>query len=313
MKKIIYRSILVSLAIMLSQCHSEKEPDDFSSPAVGPQPDGSILVPSNQLLRPAGFQLLFPGRPVDLALSPDGKWLAVLNINSLDLIRVPDRTIMQNLPLRGGGSFNGISFSADGNKIYISQARNKIFIAQKDRDNVLHWIDPLVFPGPEFGGEPVPGGFTFSEHQDKMYVPLNRNNTVAVVDLHDKTVTEIPVGIAPYEVLRFSDRKIYVSNWGGRQPQPNESTYTTSGSKVLVDPETGIASNGSVSVIDPETRKVIKTIEVGLHPGAMVLSPDKSQLYVACANSDMVSVIDTKTDAVTDEISVRMEKDLPFG
>ncbi|NOY36296.1 MAG: bifunctional YncE family protein/alkaline phosphatase family protein, partial [Chlorobi bacterium] len=30
-------------------------------------------------------------------------------------------------------------------------------------------------------------------------------------------------------------------------------------------------------------------------------------------NSDMVSVIDTKTDAVTDEISVRMEKDLPFG
>ena len=24
---------------------------------IGPQPDGSILVPSNQLLRPAGFQL----------------------------------------------------------------------------------------------------------------------------------------------------------------------------------------------------------------------------------------------------------------
>jgi len=71
---------------------------DLASKQVGPQPDGSILVPTNQLLRPAGFQIVFPGRPVDLALSPDGKWLAVLNKNSLALIRVFDRIIMQTLP-----------------------------------------------------------------------------------------------------------------------------------------------------------------------------------------------------------------------
>ena len=57
----------------------------------------------------------------------------------------------------------------------------------------------------------------------------------------------------------------------------------------------------------------IKNIEVGLHPGAMALSPDKSRLYVARANSDIISVIDTKSDAVVGTISVRMEKDLPFG
>jgi len=51
---------------------------------VGPQPDGSILVPTNQLLRPAGFQVYFPGRPVDVALTPDKKRLLVKNRKSLD-------------------------------------------------------------------------------------------------------------------------------------------------------------------------------------------------------------------------------------
>ena len=55
---------------------------------VGPQEDGSILVPTNQLLTPAGFQVYMPGRPVDLALIEGGKLLAVKNKNYLDLIRL---------------------------------------------------------------------------------------------------------------------------------------------------------------------------------------------------------------------------------
>ena len=137
MKKIKYISTLTFFVLILTQCHVETEQKDkLSTRTVGPQPDGSILVPTNQLLRPAGFRIIFPGRPVDLALSPDGKWLAVLNKSSLDLIRVLDRTIMQTLPIRGGASFNGVSFSADGKQIYASQARNKIFIAQKDENNI---------------------------------------------------------------------------------------------------------------------------------------------------------------------------------
>lgn len=76
---------------------------------------------------------------------------------------------------------------------------------------------------------------------------------------------------------------------------------------------TGIANNGTVSVIDLKLGKEIKSIEVGLHPNAMVFSPNKRFLYVACANSDLISVIDTKLEKVIEQISVRMEKDLPFG
>jgi len=315
MKQISYLIFITLITLSLSQCGLETEQKNtLSNLQVGSQPDGSILVPTNQLLRPAGFQILFPGRPVDLALSPDEKWLAVLNKNSLDLIRVLDRTIMQTLSMKGGGgSFNGIAFSADGKQIYMSQARDKISIAQIGKDNILSWIEPIKFQQPEIGGHPVPGGFAINENGDKLFVPLSRSNSLAVVGLANNSISEIPVGISPYEVALLSSRKAYVSNWGGRRPVEGDSTYPSSGSEVVIDNETGIASSGTVSVIDLELSRQVGSIEVGLHPGAMVLSPDKSLLYVACANSDVVSVIDTKTDAVVEEISVRMEKDLPFG
>ncbi len=314
MRRISYLSGLMLLLLVLSQCNVKTgQNDSRSTRTVGPQPDGSILVPTNQLLRPAGFQIMFPGRPVDLALSPDGKWLAVLNKNSLDLIRVLDRTIMQTLPLKGGGSFKGISFSTDGNQIYVSQSRDKIFIAQKDHNNILNWVEPVQFQQAGIGGHPVPGGFAINAGGDRMYVPLSRNNTLAVVELANASITEIPVGISPYEVIILSAQKAYVSNWGGRQPEAGDPTYTTSGSEIVIDPKTGIANSGSVSVIDLESHKQVKSIEVGLHPGAMILSPDRARLYLACANSDIISVIDTETDAVVETIAVSMEKDLPFG
>src|SRR5512136_1104573 len=98
-------SVLISL---VSGCKS-KDQEVADKQKVGIQPDGSILVPSNQLLRPAGFQVYLPGRPVDLALTPDGRFLLVKNKADLDLIRLADRTVIQSLPFgNNGASFTGI-------------------------------------------------------------------------------------------------------------------------------------------------------------------------------------------------------------
>ena len=59
----------------------------------------------------------FPGGPVDLALTPDGKYLLVKNKDDLDLIRLSDRKVMQSLPFeKSGASFTGICLSPDGNR-----------------------------------------------------------------------------------------------------------------------------------------------------------------------------------------------------
>ena len=281
---------------------------------VGPQADGSILVPTNQFLRPAGFQVYLPGRPVDLAITPDEEYLLVQNRISLDLVRIEDRTVMQALPLPDdGSSFTGILLSADGSRVYMPDASKNIQIAEISPDRILRWLDPIELPGPSIGGNPVPGGLALNSTESKILVTLSRNNSLAIVDQISRAVTEIPVGIAPYDLLLISDEKAYVSNWGGRRPEKGESTFNSSGSQVLVDPDTGVANNGSVSVVNLKTGIVEKEIEVGLHPSGMAASPDHLLLYVACANSDTISVIDTATDAVTEEISVHVHQDTLFG
>lgn len=45
---------------------------------VGPQPDGSFVTTTNQLVTPAGTQVNFNGRPVAVAVRPDQKTAAVL-------------------------------------------------------------------------------------------------------------------------------------------------------------------------------------------------------------------------------------------
>ena len=305
-------SVIVTL-VLLSVFHLPAQ-NEAKNIRVGPQPDGSILVPSNQLLNPAGFQVSFPGRPVDLALAMDNKLLVIKNRSSLDVIRIHDRTILQSLQLINSScSFTGLCVSGDGRTLFVSDARNKIHVAEFDKNLMLHWKSPITLPAPSIGGSPVPGGLALNSTENIIYVPLSRNNSLAIVNRADQTVKEIPVGIAPYEVILATDSKAYVSNWGGRIPLDGESTFNTSGSQVRVDARTGIANSGTVSVVDLNTLSQTRDIEVGLHPCGMVLSPDHSRLYVACANSDLISVIDTQTDEVIENISVRMKKDLPFG
>ena len=300
----------ISVVLLVFSGCLEKSPAGVNNPKVGLQPDGSILVPSNQFLRPAGFQITLPGRPVDLALSPDGRFLFVKNKADLDLIRLSDRTILQTLPFaKSGSSFTGICVSPDGHKIYVTDADNRICVASLDENNIMKWEDPIVLPAPSIGGSPYPGGIVLNSPGDKIYVALSRNNSLAIVNLAGNSIVEVPVGIAPFEVLIASGTKAYVSNWGGRKPVEGEPVYKSSGSDVLVDPKTGIASSGTVSVVDLDRNEQVKVIETGLHPCGMVLSPDHEMLYVACANSDIVTVIDTKSDEVINTISVHMMKE----
>jgi YVTN family beta-propeller protein len=313
-KKILFVFVISLFSLFLLQCTSENTNSEKSDlRLVGPQEDGSFVVPSNQTLRPAGKQIYFPGRPVDMAFSLDNKWLVVLNKSSLELISVRDSCVKNSLHIGGGTSFKGLSFSEDGKYIYASQARDRIVKLKITENNELKLVESIVFPKPEVGGHPVPGGFTLSKDNTELYVPLNRSNSLAIVNIKTKLIKEIQVGVAPFEAVLFSKNKAYVSNWGGRRVEQGESSYKSSGTEVLVDPKTGIANNGTVSLVDLKAGKEIKSIEVGLHPTAMVLSSNDEHLFVACANSDFISVIETSTNSVINEISVKLDKSLPFG
>src|SRR5204863_6026923 len=98
-------------------------------------------------------------------------------------------------------------------------------------------------------------------------------------------------------------------------PNAGDTTAPSAGTPARVHPKTGIANDGTVSVIGRRDGgwKKLKSIRVGLHPSGMTLSPRGKLLYVANANSDTISIIDTDKDEVVETVSCRPEARLPFG
>jgi YVTN family beta-propeller protein len=84
---------------------------------------------------------------------------------------------------------------------------------------------------------------------------------------------------------------------------------------VRSEPRTNVAKPGCVSVVAKADAgwKQVTTIAVGGHPSGMAASPSGKFLYVANANSDTVSVIDTAGDAVVETIDCKPAARLPFG
>jgi YVTN family beta-propeller protein len=283
---------------------------------VGLQPDGRIVVPTNQILAPAGTQITFPGRPVDLAFLDGGQALVVKNMHDLVFIDLAAAEVTQTLALpKKGDGFGVVGLLAEGKYVYVSDAQEHLLIAEKQADGRYRWRPPITLEKPGVGGKADPAGLArLSDSQ--VLVATTRGNCVQVVDLGaGKVVGVVPVGVAPYTVVVARPDRAFVSNWGGDPPAEGEPQKPSSGTPVGIDLRTGVANRGSVSVLgrDGDRWKQLKTIPVGLHPCGMALSATGKFLYVANANSDTVSVIDTRAEAVVETIACRPEARLPFG
>src|SRR6516165_5937723 len=98
--------------------------DDVERLAVGVQKDGRIVVPTNQVLQPAGTQVTFPGRPVDLALTADGKTLIVKNMKDLTFVDVADAKVKEKLTHSGG--FSVVGLLLQGDRVYVSDSKDEV-------------------------------------------------------------------------------------------------------------------------------------------------------------------------------------------
>ena len=307
--RIVYLFFLMGLLISNSAAADD--------PFVGDIHPRRVIVPTNQILTPAGRLVTFPGRPTDLAVLDSKGTIAVKNINSLIILDVEAVKIRQTLPLPSGGhAVLGLAVASDGNTIYTSGIGGKVFIAHRDNARALYrWSGFWSVPAPRFGGDSAPTGLALSANGETLLVLSGRGNTLWLLNRRDGKVGGKPinVGVAPFGVVAYSDSKAYVTNWGGEPPRSDQPQAHSSRTPVRIDRRTGVATAGSVSVVDLKARKTIKSITTGRHSSGLVLSRDRRFLYVACANSDAVAVINTRTDELVETIAVRPQAYLPFG
>jgi YVTN family beta-propeller protein len=286
--------------------------ESVTSGEVGPS---LHLTASGHLLQPAGRLTTVGDFPTGSAVLPGGRFLWVADCghgeDDVKVVDLRDGAVAHTLPLPG--CYGGVAFSPDGGHAYVSGTPTGSSPTEGPtkggQGDVIHIFNvnpstgqgvegnPLQLPATTGGsartnslppvsgvGTAQPEGLAVSPDGGHLIVALNGADDAVVVNLHTLAQTVVPVGRYPEGVAFDPQGRAYVSN----------------------------EYDGTVSVIDPQSTKVTATIsglggalgDLASHPEGMVADPRRPLLYVAVTNRDLVAVVDTTTDRVTQLVGV---------
>ena len=291
------------------------------------QPDTAekkVLLPNGWTLTPAaGNTLPLGDLPLNIAVSPSGKYLAVTNngqsTQTLQLIDIAAEKVLDTVIIQK--SWLGLKFSADDKHLYASGGNDNFILkysvnpapAPGHPGLVLADTIPLGKKWPE---KISPAGLDIDDKRGLLYVVTKDNNSLYIADLAARTILQrFDLAAEAYKCQLSRDRKeLYITCWGcdkvlifdtekrsfsgeiGVGDNPNDICLTQSNRWMFV----ANANDNSVSVIDVRGRKVVETLNAALYanalPGsttnALALSPDESTLYVANADNNCLAVFD---------------------
>jgi hypothetical protein len=283
------------------------------------------LMPFNRLVRSAGKVVTF-GDPkqenhaLDFSILPDGRHVAVEDRYGIAVVDASTQEIVHRWTYRDdpSSSVKGLMSTYSGIKSFIYNGQvylvwsagtshsSAVMIAEWDTTGVgkvsslpMAAVAPAAAALPNDIAVQMEGGIPY------LYVVLNGNNQLVKIRFSDlQVVWTVATGEAPYG-LKVIDNTVYVTNWAG--PVVTDTTLEHAGTpwgSVYTNPVTGATARGSLSAFDAMSGSLIRELSLGLHPNAIVASPDSLFLYICNGNSDYVSVVDVKRGEVVDSIPV---------
>jgi YVTN family beta-propeller protein len=225
---------------------------------------GRVLVSSVGKLPAAVVASRMPGAPPPRA-------------ESFAQVMAFDRSVVVTRP-RAGGDSAAVMFSSDGLGAYMA------------------------------GGLAVAKRMNNSGHRVAV-VPLPANDRIAILDADDGALmSTIALGVLPVSAAISDDGSIaWITNFGGPKPASGARAATQccdpQVEPVRVDAR-GIAEAGSVTRVDLVAGTVAAVVTVGLHPTGVAWDQLRGRLYVANGNSDAITIVDTRTNAVAGTIGI---------
>ena len=283
------------------------------------------LMPFNRWVSSAGTVVSF-GDPrqenhaLDFAVLPDSQHIVVEDRFGIAVLDIATQQIVRRWTFFSDSSaaVRGLMSTYCGIKCFVYEGRTYIawgagsshssalMVAEWDMAGIgkvsslfLDAVAPAAAALPNDIAVGVEGGVCF------LYVVLNGNNQLIKLRFPDRQVVwTAPTGVDPYG-LKLVGGKVYVTNWAG--PLVTDSTLEHAGTpwgSAYTNPVTGGTARGSLSVIDAQSGAVVREVPLGLHPNAIVCSPDSAFLYICNGNSDNVSVVDVRRGEVVDSIAV---------
>lgn len=230
-------------------------------------------------LDPVGDFVDLGSMPLGMALSPDGKQLAVVlsgwREQGLQVVDLASRAVKQTI--NQDAAFYGITFSHDGTKLYVSGGNEDSIYAYAWQNGTAALKKKIVLgqKKEDKTASRYPAGLATARNGNLLYVAENVADTLAVVDPSSSQVVQrFATDHYPYAVEACADEHVYVSAWGDR----TISIFRANPDGTLL----------------PAGR-----LQVGNRPSALTCSTDGSRLFVALAGTDQIAVVDTHARAVS--------------
>jgi len=257
---------------------------------------GVTQLPNGWRIAPAGRHATIGDLPLNMVWSPDGRYLIVTNNGwTRPTLTIFDTT---NFYVKGtiavDHAWFGLAWHPDGKRLFSSGAAQNVV-------NEFAWDGQTLKPSGKIEiappmtrltfdtlkGSGFIGGIAIAPDGQRLFAVHVYGTALSVIDVESKKVTKtIDLPAEPYSALVAADGKtLFVSLWGG--------------AKVLM--------------FDPWTLNQVGEVAVGEHPNAMVQSKDGSRLFVACANTNAVWVIDLQSRSATEQIGVALFPQAPPG
>jgi YVTN family beta-propeller protein len=271
--------LLLAVIALILQIQAQT-PDELSS--------RRVLLPNGWQLTPAGKILPLGDLPLNIAVTRDKKLAAVTNngysTQTIQLIDIEKGVITDSVII--GKSWLGLTFSDDGKTLYASGGNDNFIIKYGIRKNELINSDTIKL------GKPWPekisiAGIALDDKKKILYVVTKENNSLYAIDLITKSIVSQPeLGGEGYTCLLSPDRKtLYATCWGCDK----------------------------VVLFDTYKQIITGTIPVGDNPNDMCITANGLYLYVANANDNNISVIDTKQRKVIETLNTALYPDAPSG
>lgn len=241
-----------------------------------------VLLPNGWKLSPAGRSLTLGDLPLNMQLSASGKLLAVTNngqsTQSLQLIDPQSEKLLDEKVL--DKSWYGLAFSRDEKELYVSGGNDNWILNFHVQNKKLKGADTIKLGQPWPKNKICPTGITVNKSNTRLYAVTKEDSTLYIIEPSTrKTLKKVQLAAIAYSCILSPDEKtLYISLWGGKQV---------------------VAYNTSTEVITAG-------ISIGNHPNELLLNKNGSSLFVANANDNSVSVINTKNNKVIETFSTSL-------
>ncbi|HXR05999.1 MAG TPA: beta-propeller fold lactonase family protein [Candidatus Acidoferrum sp.] len=306
----------------------------------GLRPDGSVLLPNQWSLRPAGKQIPLGDLPVNIALHPAGRFAAVLHCghgrheiiivdiggpaagaefgqgrHPVVVWRPVESKVVARVAVRE--SFYGLAFSPDGRRLYCSGAGDEVLHVFDFNQGQLKAQADIPLRAANVRG--IPCGLAVSRDGRGLFAANVWGQSVSRVDLAARTnLAELF-----FTASGAAGEKMMDTN----QPAlTEEQAMLTKRAEAPLDPSSPDApfpyaclldekrdrlyvslwARACVAVVDLKSFQVAARWAAQEHPNEMALTKSGRFLFVANANRNSVTVLDTATGRAAETLEASL-------